>query len=207
MSPTSGLRRTRRASNWREARSIMAAMRARVRAVAGCIASRWRRRRHAHRPPGRYGEWWMPGGINPLQLDGAVDVSPDGSHILYYSPGPTVNRTTIARTERRDAALSRAQRWLESRAALRRSAACAFTAPRFSPDGTKEGVGDRDGADVAPVRHAWRHPGDVWWDCHGVARHLRSRRLAQRWRGGDVGGTGSVGTVYAGDRTPDPDAW
>ena len=147
-------------------------------------------------------------GSNPCNWTGPWDVSPDGSHILYYSPGPTVEPNDYCADGGRDAALLRAQRWLESRAALRRSAAWPRVSRAALLAGWNEGsVGDHDGSDAVPVRHTWRHPGDVGRRCHGAARHLWSRRLAQRWRGGDVGGTGSDGTVYAGDRTPDPDAW
>ena len=61
-------------------------------------------------------------GSNPCNWTGPWDVSPDGSHILYYSPGPTIAPSDTCQDEA-ETPLFYAQRRLGSRAALRRSAA------------------------------------------------------------------------------------
>ena len=77
-------------------------------------------------------------GSNPCNWTGPWDVSPDGSHILYYSPGPTVEPNDYCADEAETPLYSaRSDGSNPVRLFADQPLGRAFPAPRFSPDGTK----------------------------------------------------------------------
>lgn len=75
-------------------------------------------------------------GSNPCNWTGPWDVSPDGSHILYYSPGPTVPPNDTCQDEAETPLYyARSDGSNPVRLFADQPLGRAFPAPRFSPDG------------------------------------------------------------------------
>jgi hypothetical protein len=77
-------------------------------------------------------------GTNPCTWTGPWDVSPDGSHILYYSPGPTVGPNDYCADEAETPLYyARSDGSNPVRLFADQPLGRAFPAPSFSPDGTR----------------------------------------------------------------------
>ncbi len=77
-------------------------------------------------------------GSNPCEWTGPWDVSPDGGHILYYSPGPTVGPNDTCEDEAENPLYyARSDGSNPVRLFSGQPLGRDFPAPRFSPDGTR----------------------------------------------------------------------
>lgn len=77
-------------------------------------------------------------GTNPCTWTGPWDVSPDGSHILYYSPAPTVGPNDYCADEAETPLYyARSDGANPVRLFANQPLGRDFPAPRFSPDGTR----------------------------------------------------------------------
>jgi hypothetical protein len=77
-------------------------------------------------------------GSNPCNWTGPWDVSPDGSHVLYYSPGPTIPPSDTCQDEAETPLFyARSDGSNPVRLFADQPLGRAFPAPSFSPDGTR----------------------------------------------------------------------